>query len=171
MWGRTDIKALIDNTYKVDTWLSARMQQAAGKQASGIVRGTRKKQAKRLFIINKLNKAGEFKKARKLQKVYDEAKVSKPDIKLVNPELDSRVILCGSEGTTKDKYTKDSKGNVVVRCEDSGVNDWYFSNQDVEFEGGVCKAVLSNLEFEYTEPVKVVISFWKMIALDLDDLE
>lgn len=114
MWDRTDVKSLIDNTYKVDTWLSARMKQCAGKQASGIVRGTRKKQEKRLFIINKLNKAGEFKKARKLQKVYDEAKVSKPDIKLVNPELDSRFINTEGNTTSFDGWIEiESIGNNI----------------------------------------------------------
>ena len=114
MWDRTDIKLLIDNTYKVDTWLSARMQQCAGKQASGIVRGTRRKQEKRLFVINKSNKAGEFKKARKLQKVYDEAKLSKPDIKLVNPELDSRFINTDGNATSFDGWLEiDSIGNKI----------------------------------------------------------
>jgi len=100
MWLRDDIKSLIDSSYQVKTWLSARMQQCAGKQASGIVRGTRKKQTKRLFIIEKLNNEGQFKKARKLQKIYDEAKISKPDIKVVNPELDSRFIKTDIENTT-----------------------------------------------------------------------
>lgn len=75
-----------------DTWLSARAIQCAGKQASGIVRGTRKKQEQRLFIINQLVEQKKFKKARKLQRIYDETSISKPDIKNIEPELDSRFV-------------------------------------------------------------------------------
>jgi len=92
LWEQSDVKSLLDNdiTSQVDTWLSARMVQCAGKQASGIVRGTRKKQKKRLAVITKMKKNGEFKKARKLQAKYDSVKISKPVIKTVQPELDAR---------------------------------------------------------------------------------
>ncbi len=76
----------------INTWLSARMVQCAGKQASGIVRGTRVKQERRKFVIDRLTTEGKFKKARKLQEVYDYAKVSKPNVTNVNPELDSRFV-------------------------------------------------------------------------------
>ena len=77
-------------TDQVETWLSARMKQCAGKQASGIVRGTRAKQKKQLFMIAKLNSEGKFKQARRLQKFYDNTKVSMPEISHIEMELDGR---------------------------------------------------------------------------------
>ena len=74
------------------TWLSSRLIQCSGKQASGIVRGTRKKQEQRLYFINKLNEEGKFKQARKLQKIYDDVSCSKPNIKKVEIELDERFV-------------------------------------------------------------------------------
>ena len=41
--------------HQVESWLSYRMLQCIGKQASGIVRGTRQKQDKRLHVITKLS--------------------------------------------------------------------------------------------------------------------
>ena len=67
LWELAEVQSLLDNTHQVSTWLSARMIQCAGKQASAIVRGAKKKQEKRLYIINKFNQEGQFKKARKLQ--------------------------------------------------------------------------------------------------------
>jgi transposase len=79
-------------TSKVETWFSARMLQCAARQASGIVRGCLCKQKKRLFIINKLRLEGKFKKARKLQKIYDEAVISRPNIGNIEAQLDSRFV-------------------------------------------------------------------------------
>lgn len=94
LWDQKKVSSLIPKniTSQVQTWLTARAIQCAAKQASGIVRGTRQKQKKRLKQIEKFNKQGMFKKARKLQKIYDETKVSKPNIKSVSPELDSRFV-------------------------------------------------------------------------------
>lgn len=94
LWEETKIPKLITKefTSKINTWLSARAIQCAGKQASGIIRGTRKKQKQRQFMIDQFNELGMFKKARRLQRIYNEKKVSKPDLKEVNPELDSRFI-------------------------------------------------------------------------------
>jgi len=83
-----------------NSWLSARAIQCAGKQASGIVRGCKKKQDKRLFMINKLNSDGCFKQARKLQAIYDKVKISKPNINNVEPELDSRFVNINLKGET-----------------------------------------------------------------------
>ena len=87
-------------TSPVDTWMSARAVQCAGRQASGIVRGTRSKQEKRKFMIDKFIKEGKPRKAKKLQKIYDETVVSKPNIDLVNPELDSRFVEIDLDNTT-----------------------------------------------------------------------
>jgi IS605 OrfB family transposase len=94
LWDQDKISTLLpkETTKQVNTWLSARMVQCAGKQASGIVRGTKKKQNKRLYVINKLKEEGKFKQARKLQAIYDKNHSGKPNINEVEPELDSRFI-------------------------------------------------------------------------------
>lgn len=74
------------------TWLSARAVQCAGKQSSGIVRGCKKKQSKRLYQINKFKSLGMHKKARILTQIYNKAKISKPNIQTIQPELDSRFV-------------------------------------------------------------------------------
>jgi transposase len=66
--------------------------QSAGKQASGIIRGTRRKQKKRIYIYNKLLEEGKFKQARKLKVIIDKVKISKPSLENVNPELDERFV-------------------------------------------------------------------------------
>lgn len=103
LWKIDDIKCLLDKelTSNIDSWLSARAIQCAGKQASGIVRGCQKKQSKRLFQINKFKSKGMFKKARKLQRIYDNVKLSKPNINLVQPELDSRFVKIDLNNSTK----------------------------------------------------------------------
>jgi len=82
------------------TWLSARMLQAAGKQASGIIRGTRKKQSQRKFVIEKLVAEGKLKEAKKLQKIYDETSISKPDMRTLELELDSRFVRVDLDNDT-----------------------------------------------------------------------
>jgi putative transposase len=104
LWNTENVKCLLDKdlTSKVNnTWLSARAIQCAGKQASGIVRGCKKKQQKRLFQINKFKKLGMFKKARKLQRIYDNIKISKPNIDIVQPELDNRFVKINLNNDTK----------------------------------------------------------------------
>jgi IS605 OrfB family transposase len=94
VWDMEKVPQLLPKeiTSQVKTWLSARMLQCAGKQASGIVRGTQTKQKRRLHVINKLKEQKLYKRARKLQKIYDEASVTKPNIVNVCPELDSRFV-------------------------------------------------------------------------------
>jgi len=82
------------------TWLSARAVQAAAKQASGIVRGTREKQKRREFVYAKLLAEGKTKQAQKLKKVIDKTKMSKPDLKNMNPQLDSRFVKIDWESET-----------------------------------------------------------------------
>lgn len=71
---------------------SARLAQCIGKQASGIVRGTRKKTEKRIFMEAKLRKEGQSAKADKLRKIIDETKFSVPNLVSAEAELDSRFI-------------------------------------------------------------------------------
>ena len=79
-------------TSQVKTWLSARMIQCAGKQASGVVRGTKTKQKRREYVKSKLMAEGKHKKARKLQRFIDEVNISKPELNHIQPELDSRFV-------------------------------------------------------------------------------
>ena len=85
---------------KGQTWLSARMIQCAAKQSSGIVRGTRKKQEQRLHQIKIFTKDGQFKKARKLQGYFDKQKVSKPNLKKLEMELDERFCKISFDSNT-----------------------------------------------------------------------
>ncbi len=94
LWDTKNIKPLLSKeiTSQINSWLSARAIQCAGKQASGVVRGTLKKQEKRLWQIQKFTSNGEIEKANKLQAIYDHTKISKPKIDQVEPELDSRFV-------------------------------------------------------------------------------
>jgi transposase len=94
LWGQDRILSLLpkDITSQVETWLSARAIQCAGKQASGIVRGTKRKQEKRLFVYNRLLKEDKTKQARKLKRIIDKLKTSKPNISRIEPELDERFV-------------------------------------------------------------------------------
>jgi putative transposase len=102
IWDKEDKiqKFLNKSDLNINTWLSARMLQCAGKQASGIVRGAKRKQEKRLFQINKFKNLGQFKKARKLQEIFNKTKISKPKITDIELELDSRFIKINLENKT-----------------------------------------------------------------------
>jgi IS605 OrfB family transposase len=117
LWDMEKVTQLLPKeiTSQVETWLSARMLQCAGKQASGVVRGTRAKQKRRLYVINELKEQKLYKEARKLQKIYDEASVTKPNIDHVCPELDSRFIdIDLNNDTTFDGWVKfGSIGNKI----------------------------------------------------------
>lgn len=94
LWNQESLSKLIPKefTSKIQTWLSARAIQCAGKQASGIIRGTKKKQSRRMYVYNKLLKQGRNKQARKLKKFIDKVKISKPELDNICPELDSRFV-------------------------------------------------------------------------------
>lgn len=79
-------------TEQVRTWLSARALQAAGKQASGIVRGTRQKQKQRGYVYQKLLAEGKNKQANRLKQIIDQAQVGCPESVGSYAELDSRFI-------------------------------------------------------------------------------
>lgn len=94
LWLQEIIPTLLPKiiTSQIQTWLSARALQAAAKQASGIVRGTKRKQQKRLYIFNKLTIEGKHKQARKLKAIIDKNQSVKPNINQVEPELDERFV-------------------------------------------------------------------------------
>ena len=79
-----------ETSSKIDTWLSARAIQAAGKQASGIVRGTRGKIDKLKFVERKLKSEG--KNFQKLSRKIEKTRMSKPDVGKCRPMLDSRFV-------------------------------------------------------------------------------
>lgn len=79
-------------TSQAITWFSARLIQCSAKQASGIVRGTRRKHEKRLYVLKQLEKDGLRKQARKLAHVIKKNPISKPNLKTIEAELDSRFI-------------------------------------------------------------------------------
>jgi IS605 OrfB family transposase len=96
-----------DITQLVDTWLSARAIQASAKQASGIVRGCRRKHEKRIFIHDKLIKEGKYKKARKLANIIKNKPVNKPNLDTIEAELDERFVrFDDSNKTTFDGWIK-----------------------------------------------------------------
>lgn len=76
----------------INTWLSARAIQCAAKQAFAIIKGTKIKQKRRLFVIDELKKKNKLDQAQKLQKIYDSTTYSKPLLTNVCCQLDSRFI-------------------------------------------------------------------------------
>lgn len=94
---------------------------------------------------------------------------------------DCQIVIEGQEIDCVSDYATDSEGNVIMRCEDSRVEDWFFADQDVDFEDGCCTAELSNIDYDYLSkitnsdmsnepPVVVRLSFWKKRELTLEDL-
>ncbi len=116
-WEMSDIQPLLGKeiTQKAQTWLSQRAIQCAAKQASAIVRGTRTKQKQREHKYKELISKGMFKKARKLKKIIDEQKTSKPSLSTIEPELDSRFVKMDfSNDTSFDGWlTLSSLGNKL----------------------------------------------------------
>jgi IS605 OrfB family transposase len=94
LWDTEKVPNLLPKeiTTQIDTWLSARAVQCAGKQSAAIVKSTKTKEHKRQFIISKLNNEGKFKQARKLEAINNKLKSSKPNINEVEPVLDSRFV-------------------------------------------------------------------------------
>ena len=102
LWEQKKIPKLFtkETTSQINSWLSARVLQCAAKQASGIVRGTRSKQRRRQWQYEEFVRLEYFKEARKLKKIIEETKVSKPVIESLNPELDSRFVKIDWESET-----------------------------------------------------------------------
>ena len=113
LWDLDKVPAFVPKEInsKAITWLSARMVQCASKQASGIVCGTKMKQTRRLAMIKKLMKEGKKEQARKLQKVYDTAFITKPNISSIEMELSSQIV---SEINLENNTSFD--GWINLRC-------------------------------------------------------
>ena len=102
LWDLEKIPLLVPKelTSSVSTTLSARIQQCASKQASGIVRGTRKKQEQMMWRLKKLEEEGKFKYARKLKEKLNKTRISKPIVKNLECELDERFVRIDFENST-----------------------------------------------------------------------
>ena len=94
LWERPhkELRSLLDKETiaLVPSTLSARLLQCAGKQASGVVRGTRTKNERRAWQHAKLVEQGRHKQARKLAAVLAKRQASKPSISSLSMELDER---------------------------------------------------------------------------------
>jgi transposase len=99
-WEDVKPQSYIEEYPEIDTWLSQRMIQCCWKQANGIVKGTRQKQQRREYIYEQLIEKGHTRKARKLKKTIDDAKITKPNIKNAEMELDSRFVQIDLDNTS-----------------------------------------------------------------------
>lgn len=103
LWDAPRVPTLLPKeiTGKVDTWLSARMLQSLGKQASGIVRSCKSKQYKRDARVAYLKKLGKVDQAEKLIQKHLKNPVSKPQVTSSIPlELDSRFVTLDMNNET-----------------------------------------------------------------------
>lgn len=89
------------------TWLSARMRQAAGKQAVMMLKAATEVRRKQLFILRRDQEAGSVKF---LQSKIDRFPLIKPDASKINMELDSRFV----------DFQVNSKGTRFVRIASIG---------------------------------------------------
>jgi len=112
---KTDYYKFIPKELEIDSWLSARAKQCAGKQALAIVNGTLKKYKQRCFMIDKLLKDG---------KPISHIKCiepSKPIIGNIPAELDSRFCEIQNSNNSFDIWIKISslgekiKENIPLR--------------------------------------------------------
>jgi len=104
LWNMNDISLLLpkDITDQItDTWLSQRAIQCIGKQVSSVIRGTRKKQKQRIYMLKKLQKEGkQHNNIRKLQRKIAKVNMTKPNINDIHPVLDSRFITIDTNNDT-----------------------------------------------------------------------
>ena len=97
------------------TWLSARMQQAAGKQAVMMLKAAASKRRKQLYKLAELQRLGKFTKW--LQSKIDREPLIKPDASDINLELDSRFVDFQEQGGflfIKIKSIGGQKGRKVI---------------------------------------------------------
>lgn len=98
LWEIEKVPSLIPKefTSKINSWLTARMIQCAAKQASGIVRGTRKKYEQRVWRLNQLKNTG--KDYSRLEAAI--TPISKPKIDNLPAELDERFVKVDLDNQT-----------------------------------------------------------------------
>ena len=100
LWEEKSVPSLLPKVFteRVKSSLSARAIQCAGKQASGIVRGTRRKHEQRVYMMGTLLKQG--KDIVRLRAVLDKERLSKPKVSNLPVELDSRFVSLDLENRT-----------------------------------------------------------------------
>lgn len=100
IWEEKKIPVLLPKQYtgKVKTWLSARAIQCAGKQASAIVRGAKKKHEQRLWKLTQMQKEGADTKD--LECLISKKIPTKPNIKWLPAELDGRFVTFDLQNST-----------------------------------------------------------------------
>jgi len=99
---KLDMKSLLPTTFlkQIDTNLSARLKQSAGKQAIMMLKAACKKRQKQLWMLNKLQRKGEL--TGKLQSKIDRQALIKPNAINANLELDSRFVDLSDTAKTFD---------------------------------------------------------------------
>lgn len=171
LWKEEKIPTLLPNsiTLQAKSWLSARAIQACGKQASGIVRGTRLKQDRAKYIIKKLNKECKFKQARKLENIYKTKMAGKPVIERIEAELDSRFVKINlSKENSFDGWITLTSLGKKIRIEIPIVKHKHFNSM---LKNGTIKSGIRlsdkeiTLMFELTE--KQTPSIGKTIGIDI----
>jgi len=104
LWDTQDIPKLVpkETTDKIkdQTWLSARAVQCSAKQASSIVRGTKKKNSQRRWRHKRLLEEGKIANAKRLLSTIEKHKESKPSLSTICPELDSRFVKIDLDNET-----------------------------------------------------------------------
>jgi len=171
LWEKEKIPTLLPKeiTSTIATWLSARAVQACGKQASGVVRGCRRKQEQAQYIINKLNKEGKYKRARKLKATYAKKIAGKPNIDEIEAELDVRFVKFElSKKNSFDGWITITSLGKKIRLE---IPFKFHKHFDKMMKNGKIKAGirlsddLITFMFDLPEPVAVVAG--KTIGIDI----
>ena len=171
LWELDNIPLFLEKelTNQIDTWISARATCSAGKQASGIVRGTRRKQEKRLYIINKLLSEGKPRKSKKLQKIYDKIKVSKPKIDNIEPELDKKFVKLDLKNPTifDGWITLTSLGKKLkLKIPFKKTKHFNKLQEKGELKGGI-RLNKSTLTFMFEIPEKSKVTTGNILGIDI----
>lgn len=174
LWELDTVPRLVPNdiTSKINTWLSSRAIQCAAKQASGIVRGTQTKQKRRLFVINQLKEAKKFKRARKLQQIYNNTKQSKPNLQHIECELDSRFVKIDLNNKTS------FDGWITLTCLGSKMKLLLPFKQHIHFnkmlENGTIKGGVrlstKNITFMFDIPEVCVKNGGEVLGIDVGQI-
>ena len=171
LWELPSVPKFIDKsiTSKINTWLSVRMIQCAGKQTSGIVRGTKKKQEKRLFIYNKLVSEGKHRKARKLKQIIDSSKITKPNLSNIEMELDSRFVSINLDNETSfDGWATLSSIGKKIKIKIPFRRNKHFNKLDSQ--GGIKEGARigrNSMSFNFDIPEKVKRVNGKILGIDV----
>lgn len=156
-------------TSTIETWFSARAVQACGKQASGVVRGCRRKQEQAQYIINKLNKEGKYKRARKLKATYAKKIAGKPNIDDIEAELDVRFVKFElSKKNSFDGWITITSLGKKIRLE---IPFKFHKHFDKMMKNGKIKAGIrlsdDLITFMFDLPEPVAIATGKTIGIDI----